>query len=261
MIRLLRSLLALPFRLPGGLLLSLGMPIGFRLLRAAWWIGGDGGVAAILVNHILKTAGPDAALSAAENWMASRPRVEIAALAGLLCLQTERRDEARSHLDSGRQLGSDPDGSLDLLELLLAMHGDDDALAAELLARFEARNDLSATVRKLVINERMWQTLLTKDFGRAAQYADRLLAVADDPQASLAMWAIDQQAGRTDRARQHLAGAAAMDPVQRLHRQYLCCVAIGLTEEAQNILAEMSEHQPELVAHAQKRADSRGPTP
>lgn len=252
MIHLVRSLLALPFQVLGGVLAAFGVPAGMSLLKAAWWISGSGATGVRALAQVKRYEGGEAALTQARDWLSRRPRVELAAFTGLLLLDGGRLDEARDCLRQGGRLGADREGNLELLEVLLAYRDPDPAVIEELARRLEPRRDLNGLVRKLVLEERMWQEVLARRFDAARDYAEHLLAVGRDAQASLAMWALETRRGRGPEAARHFVAARGIPSPHGAYLRYLAAASIDAATYAEEALAELAEADPALVEKARR---------
>jgi len=249
MIRLIRSLIGLPLEVLGGVLAVLGVPACVGLLTAAWWINGNPRTAVRALAQVRRHEGPDAAREQAQSWLARRCHSELAAFAGLLYLDADELTAAEACLDLGRQIGPDADGNLELLEYHLAARSGDPTAAGRLARQLEPRRDLNALTRRLVLEERLWQELLARRYDAAGEYGRHLLEVANDPQASMAMWAVETARGRPQRAAENLAAATMPEPQYSFYR-YLAATAVDDRAAVDEALARLGETDPMLVQRA-----------
>ncbi|HUS91193.1 MAG TPA: hypothetical protein VM695_05050 [Phycisphaerae bacterium] len=250
MVRLVRNLLGLPFEVLGGLLGMLGVPATVSLLKAAWWLNGNGSTALKALAQLRRHLGHEAALLQAHAWLASRPRPEVAAYAGLLHLEENELGEAGACLEQGRQLGRDRDGNLELLEYLLACMGPDPAAAEQAARDMESRRDLNSTTRKLILERRLWQELVARRLDAVRDYARRLLEVSVNPQASVALWAVCRAEGHDRQAERHLLDAAMPEP-QCWYFRYIAAEAVGADTEAAEALQRLREADRGLADRAE----------
>lgn len=258
LIRAITVLLALPFLWIGRLLSSLRLPLGLPLLRTAWAVSGDGAIGRIALNQSRQQMGLGAARGLAERWIENRPRPEIAAYAGLMALEQRQPEAARRHLHRARQLGDDPAGMIELLELLLAAEEDDPQVLREVASGLAARRDLSPVVSKLVHSELLWDAMLAGRLDEARARATHILAVEDAPAAEIALWAIARRDRNALAADGHLRRAAKMHPDQRLYYMLLGALAIGSADEAGEMLTALRERNAGLARSAERVLAERG---
>lgn len=247
LVRSIRTLLSLPFLWVGGGLAMLKVAPALSFLTAAWLIGGKGEVARQALAFLLTTRGQAAALARAEAWMRRRPRVEIAAFAGLLAVDDDP-DAARAYLERCGELGEDRKGMVEILEFFVAIHQGDPAKTNEVVARLGRRNDLPPILTKQILTRQLWERLASREFPEARRRATHLLDVDENPSAHMALWALERHEGREVSAETHLRLAAKMPQAQRLHSQCLGSLAIGKPNEAGTYLAELREIDPDLAA-------------
>jgi len=165
MVRAIAKLLCLPFYWAGQLASMFKQPVAVPLLKAAFGISGDGAVGRTALFAIRTFQGPEAARAQAAEWMRSRPRAEVAALAGMLAVDAGDAACAAEMLSRGRALGDEPLGLFELLEFILAAgDGRTPGAATELARRLEARSDLSAQVSLMARKHLLWTALEGRDF-------------------------------------------------------------------------------------------------
>ena len=150
MVRWITALLSLPFFWAGQLARMFQMPLSVPLLKGAWWIGGDGEVALLALTTIQRMSSADAARAQGKEWMARRPRPEIAGFVGLLAGQAGDLELACDFLTRGRESGQDRGGMLDMLSVFIAAQSKDPAVVLEVARRLEPRRDLPPVVSKFV---------------------------------------------------------------------------------------------------------------
>ncbi len=251
MVRAIAKLVSLPFLWLGQLAGAFGLPLGAELLKVAWAISGDGAVARAALIQIQRHSGVDVARAEAGAWLKRRPRPEVAAWAGALAIGAGDVEHAGECLARGRQLGDDPSGMFELLDLMIASRSGDVRQYQEMAASLEARRDLAPPVRKMVLEEALWTALLAGRFDEARRRAEHLLAVDRNAPAHMALYALARRAGRDARAEKHLARTAATPPAERLFYRFLGNLAIGAAPEAGEDLAELRA----LDAALARRAD------
>jgi len=251
LIRWTTMLLSLPLVWAGRLCAALQMPIGTALLKAAWLVNGDGETARLALSHVRRAEGLASAREHARRWLARRPRPEVAAYAGLFALEAGDRPAARELLDAGRQLGDDPAGMFELLELMLAAHEDNPLAVRDAAARLVERRDLAPVVSRMVHSELLWDAMLAGRFDEARGRAAHLLAVADDGPAEVALWALARH-GRDPSAHAHLQRASRMAPDQRVYYMLLGALSIGQVDEAREMLPTLRERNAGLARNAEQ---------
>ena len=261
LVRWTRTLISLPLVWAGRLASMFKSPAGASFLKAAWTIGGDGTVAQLAMAEILKHAGIEAARAQGEIWMAQRPCPLIASFTGLLACDCEDLPAAQMCLTRGRALGDDPAGLLELLEFIIASRDGRSDATVELAEQLSRRTDLSPVVSKMMLTEMLWASMLGSEFGRAREYAQRLLAVESDPPASIALWALAEVEGDRNRAERHLADAHGFPPDQGLYFMCLGNLAIGRRDQAAGLAQELREHNSALAVSAERLLDRSEATP
>ncbi len=257
-IRWTRTLVSLPFVWAGRLAAALRMPMGIPFLKAAWSIGGDGDVALSALGFIRQLTGVEAARAQAAEWMAQRPRPEIAAFAGLLALQAGELDAARGFLTQGQAVGQDRGGLLESLEAGIVDCSGDPAAALELARRLESRRDLGPAVSLAVQNQLLWDAMFRGRFEEAQERADRLWQIDKNPLAATALWALALRGGDESRARRYLK-QITLPEAQQLYFRILGCVAIGAADEARHALARLTAVDSSLAERAGRLIEQRGP--
>ena len=261
MIRLLRRLLSLPLLWLGRLTGLLRLPVTVGLLKAAWTVGRDGQVGRLALVRMGEHMGRPAARAQAARWLARWPCPEIAAWAGLVALEDGDTEAAAACLSRGREIGDDPGGMLELLELMLAYRRDDAEALRELAASLERRRDLSPVVRKLVLEELMWQAMLDHRLEEAGRRARFLLEVEDNPAAHMVLWALAKKAGRVHESARHLAATEGLSGPGRLYYRCLANLAIGETEEAGRDLAELRQRDQAMAGRIGRMLGQEGDAP
>jgi len=251
LIRGILKLLALPLVWAGRLCAMLHLPADAELLKAAWAVSGDGQTGRMALAHIRARMGLSLARAQADLWTQRRPRPEITAYAGLLALEQADPASARAYFERGRELGGDPAGMGELLEFMLAAHDDDPDAMRAVARRLALRRDLSPTVSKLVHTELMWDAMLAGRLDEARATAGRLLAVADQASAEVALWAIARHDRNAYAAEIHLRRAAKLPPDQRAYYMALGAASIGQADEAREILAALRERNERLARNAE----------
>ena len=257
LIRWIRTLLSLPVLWLGLLLLRFKTGPSILLLTAAWRISGDAETGRAALAAVCAIRGQADALATALAWLERQPCPEFAAYAGLLAAQSGQLEAARELLARARALGDDASGIAEWTEFLIA---DKDGTDEELLARLYERRDLPMNLTRAVHVGRMFSALLSGDGEVARQRAERLLDVADTPEAELALWALALQSGDEERAAAHLARGQMPGP-SRLFYRFLCLSAIRRDHEALQALDELRAQDAALAAKAAGEAARRAPQP
>jgi hypothetical protein len=246
LIRWIRMLLSLPFLWAGKLAIVLKLPMDMPLLKAAWYISGNGDTGRGALVAILRHQGPQAAMLQAQLWMQRNPKPEIAAFAGLLTLDAGDLELAKTYLQLGRQAGDEKDGLLDTLEYCIVGRTDGPDTVAQLARQFGTRSDLPADLSKRVLIELLWGDMFQSQWDAAADKAGRLLAVAETPVAQAALWALALRRGDHPAAQKHLA-MVKLPTVLRSYYQCLGSAAIGNLQQARDFLAEVNQIDPSLA--------------
>jgi hypothetical protein len=249
-LRWMGRLLAVPLVWAGELIGWVAPAAAGSLYTIAWWLGGDGQVAGMALASASKTQGDVAALAMAIGWMQRRPRPEIAAMGGLTALQLGRIEIAQQMLEAGRQIGTDRDGLLELLEWLLVTATGDGKAVQELAGRLEMRRDLPPVLARQVLTTQLWEAIQHQRFDEARQRAEHLLMIEDVPQAEMALWALDKREGDVVGAEMHLR-QARLEPSHKLSFQILGNISIGFLEEARALLAQLRKLDPDRAASMQ----------
>ncbi|MHC4178188.1 MAG: hypothetical protein ACYSWU_11815 [Planctomycetota bacterium] len=234
------SLLSLPFLWLGQVAAMLKMPLSVPLLRTAWYVGGDGKVAALALARIQEHISLEAARAQAAGWLAARPRPEIAAQAGLLALQDDQLEQASDFLDRGRQMGPDPTGMLELLDILVAVGTGDAEAVIDLARRFEQRTDLMPVVSKGIHEHFLLEALLARQFEEAERRAKRLWSIEDNPLAATTFWVLARRRGSQEDLEAFL-GRQRLAAPQALYYQTIGHTALGDADAAQRTLGSLAE--------------------
>ena len=195
-VRLVAWLISLPVLWAGQLASLFKLPAAGPLLEAAWWIGGDGYVANAALADRKQREPAEAVLARALDWLARRPRAEIAAYAGFLAVGQGNIDLTRQLLARGRELGDDPKGLLDLLEFCVVMTAGDKAAIAELISRFASRRDLPPEAADLLLSTQLSWAMSRGDWPEVERRARHLWSIRNHPTAAAALWALDWRQGR-----------------------------------------------------------------
>jgi len=240
------GLLSAPLLWLGQLAHMFQMPAGAKLLQAAWWVSGQGERAKLALAAMRKQEGLAQARGRAADWLDRRPCPEIAGFAALLALEAGDDDDARQFLQRGQALGQDRDGTLDLVEYVLAARGSDSQALRDLVRRLDQRRDLPPALCRLVGIEQAYDHLLEGRFDDAARRANHLLAVADCPPAEIALWALALREGHDDQAERHLRNAGPANP-ELVQFQALGSAAIGRLDEVRSLLLWLQEHEPRVA--------------
>jgi hypothetical protein len=246
-VRWIGRLLAVPLVWTGQLVGWVAPPAAGALYGIAWWLSGDGQIAAMALKSASKTHGDLAALAMAIGWMQKRPRPQIAAIGGLTALQLGRIEIARQMLQAGQQVGTDRDGLLELLEWLLVTATGDGKAVQDLACRLEKRRDLPPLLARQVLTTQLWEAIQHQRFDEARQRAEHLLTIEDVPQAEMALWALDKREGDVQGAEMHLR-QARLEPSHKISFQILGNISIGFLEEARALLAQLQQVDPGRAA-------------
>ena len=249
---------SLPFLWLGQLTGVFNLSVSVGLLRLAWAVGRDGHVARLALVRMHQHLGGELARLQASEWMARWPRPEIAAWAGLVALEAGDERAARTWLARGREVGDEPRGMLELLELMIAYHQDDVAELRAVTASLERRRDLSPVVRKLVLEEMLWQAMLDGRLDEAGRRARFLLEVEENPSAHMVLWALAKKAGDALAAARHLAGTRSLPAARKLYYRCLANLAVGDAEEAGRNLAELRDRDQVMAERIGRMLGWRG---
>jgi len=244
-IRWIRTLLSLPILWLGQLALHFKLPASIALLSAAWTIGGDAevGRSALMAMRQLKSR--DDALAQARAWLQCAPRPHFAAMAGLLSLETGNLDDAKAFLARGRELGDDPMGRLDWLEYAIAgMSGNGLAVARQ----FDSRRDLPSDLSRAILQDLMFDDLLSGRFDEAKLRAERFLDVDDFSPAEMVLWSLAQRDGDEAAAKRHYA-RINLPPAPKSYLTFIGWLAVGARAQAEEALAKL-RNQDEALAHS-----------
>lgn len=258
MFRALRKLASLPFLWAGQLAGVFHLPVSVPLLDLAWAISRDGNFGRTALMGLYRQEGPEAAQAQAAAWMDQHPRPEIASWAGMLAAGAGDLDQARSYLARGREIGDDPAGMFELLELTIAFHRDDYQRLRQLTASLGARRDLAPSVRKLVLEQGLWQAMLDRQFDQARARAQYLLEVEDNQPADMALLALARRDRDPALIRRCLERTAALPARDKLYFQFLGSLAIGAADDARRSLAELRELDPAMARRAEQVITSYG---
>jgi hypothetical protein len=250
LIRWIRGLLAIPFSWAGQLAAMFKLSLEVPLLRTAANISGSGKSRQAAVMAVRRQQGVAPAALLAQSWMRSRPSPEVAAFAGLLALETGDVELAKTCLQQGRQLGTEEAGMLEMLEFFLVGRTEPPEKMIQFAQQLSERSDLPARVSKLVLIEVLWVDMLQKRWEAAAAKADRLLAVANTPEAEAALWAMACQRGNERAAEDHLS-RVTLPTVQRAHWLCLGSAAIGERERARGYLEEVRQNDAAMAQRAE----------
>jgi hypothetical protein len=221
------------------------------VLKAAWWMGGDGSVAAAALSGLRRDLGPEAARAQAAHWMARRPQAEIAGAAGALALEANDLPAAEAFLARGRAAGRDRSGMLDTVDFFVTSLRGTPGEAADVARRFEARRDLPPVASRVLLSTVLWDNLRRGRFDEARRRAKHLLEVEDLPLAHLALWALAKRDGRPREAARHLARATLPTP-QCLRYMFQGALAIGADDEAAEFIARLRDLDIALAAQCEQ---------
>lgn len=241
-----RWLASLPVLWAGQLTSLLKLPVAEPLLEAAWWIGGDGDVANAALASRKEREPAETVLARALDWLARRPRPQIAGYAGILAMMQGNLDLARQLLARGHELGDEPMGLLDLLEASLVTRSDDKTAADELVKRWASRHDLSPTAAEFVAESLLWDAMFRRQWPDVERRAKHLWAITDHPSAAAAFWALDRQRGQDRNL------AAALEEIKVPHLKALLIQvqtfrAVGATAEAEQAMLALEQADPGLA--------------
>lgn len=232
--------LSLPLLWLGQLAAMLKTPLSVPLLKAAWYLGGDGKVGVLALARIQEHASLEAAQAKAAEWLAARPRPEIAAQAGLLAIQAQQLDRAADYLARGQQLGPDSAGLLELLEILVAGGTGGAEAVDDLARRFEHRTDLSPIVSKGIHEHLLLEALLAGHFEEAERRAKWLWSIEDAPLAATTFWVLARRRGSQE-GLESFCGRQQLAAAQALYFQTLGHIALGDTDAARVTLGSLAE--------------------
>ena len=251
-----RSLVSLPILWLGQLALYFKQPASIALLSAAWAVGRDAEVGRTALAATRQFKGRDEALAKARAWLERHPRPHFAAVAGLWSLETDSLDDAKAFLARGRELGDDPMGRLDWLEYLIAGISGNGIAAAR---QFATRKDLPADLSKAVLQDLMFDALLSGRFDEAKLHAERFLEVAEFPPAEMVLWALAQRDGDEAGAKSHY-DRADLPPAQKTYLTFIGRLAIGQQAQAEEALAKLRGQDESLALRAEGLLKSREPS-
>ncbi|OHB72782.1 MAG: hypothetical protein A2V70_12385 [Planctomycetes bacterium RBG_13_63_9] len=238
--------LSLPLLWLGRLAAMWNMPVSVPLLKGAWHLSGDANVAVVALSAIERHASREAAQAQAAAWLATRPSSQLVAYAGLLAVQAEQWEQAQILLARGLELGPDPAGLLELLEVSIPSSDGRDAATTELARRFELRKDLSPPVSKIIHTTLLWNAVFSGRFEEAQRRANWLWSIEDDPSAATTFWVLAKRRGSEDSLDEYL-GRIRLTAPQRLFFEAMGLVAVNATDEAREVLAALSEFKPSLA--------------
>lgn len=247
---------SLPLAWLGQLAVMLGLPLSVPLLKTAWYLGGEGKVAVMAMAEIQRHVSLHAACAQAAEWVASRPQPEICVQAGLLAIQAQKPEEAEDYLARCQQLGPDPNGLLELLEILVAGSTDGEDAVAELLRRLEHRKDLSPVVSKVVHAQLLWEALLDGRFEEAHRRAEWLWSIEDDPLAATTFWVLARREGKLEDFAVHCA-RLGLTKSENLYFETVGHIAAGSTGEAQKTLSQLAEVDASAAEQARRLLQRR----
>lgn len=256
LVRWMRTLLSLPFALLGQGLALVNVPLDCQLLRIAWRIGGNERIGQQALMKVESRRGLIPAMELGFKWMATRPSPGIAGLMGLRAMKMGDQDTSRSLYTQGRQLGDDPSGLLDLLEVFFVLDEHDDGQTAELFQRFEARRDLTPAVSRLVATEHLWFDMLAGRFGEACRRAEWMLEISDSASAEMALWALAEHRDDAPRSQVHWQRAGS-DEGGRLYYQAFGLASIGREDEARDLIPTVRNVQAGSAAQLERMLAER----
>jgi uncharacterized protein HemY len=251
--------LSLPFFWLGQLAGMGKMPLCVPLLKVAWYLGGDGNVAVWALSRIQQYVSSEAALLQAAAWLTRRPQAAVAAKAGLLAIQAGQIEEAKNFLVRAQQIGPDPTGLLELLEILVAGAAGSAAGVADLVRRLEARRDLSPIVSKYIHEHLLCEALFAGRFEEAERRARWSWSIEDNPLAATTFWVLARRRGSRDGFERY-CGRLHLAAPQALYFQTLGHIACGETDAARSKLAMLDKADPSLAGIARFYLDTREPT-
>jgi hypothetical protein len=246
LLRRIAALAMLPFAWAGRLVVRLRGPLGPELLKAAWRIGRDDQTGFAALAGIRTLQGVPQAYAQAEAWGPRNSGPSVAAYAGMLAIELGRVEEARQWLDTARG-GTDLTGTVDMLALMVAGKSDDKDALRRVAVELSERHDLPPMASRLAWQEVMWGDLLAGRLEAAAGRARRIVAVEDDAQAGIVLWAWHQAHGRTRQAEAALRPAASLRDDLRLYYLSLACAATGRSVEAEEFLKQLRDCNDELA--------------
>ena len=261
LIRWLRELVALPAVLLASLCAMLGSSWSARLIKLAWRITGNVDYGLMALGEFHKHEGPAASLREAQQWMDSSPQAAVAGWFGLRALEEGDLDGARAYLDLCNSLEGRSPGVAEMLEYQIAACGGDGAAWTEVARRLEQQRDLPPGLSKMIHTELLWVAVFGGRLDEARRRAEHILQIEDEPRANTAMWAMalrDGEAGRADRFRQRALRSPGLERDHRLYYEAAACEAVGLRDEAGEILAELRQHNVDLAEAVRQRMDAGG---
>jgi hypothetical protein len=216
------------------------MPVSIPLLKAAWRLGGESEVAVSALVQIQRDISLKAARAQAAEWLSQRPDPAIAAIAGLFAVEAGNLEDAQALLAAGQQLGPDRLGLIESLEFqVTAGLGDEDAMA-EMVHRFEQRNDLSPAVAKAVQVYLLMEAMFAERHEESERRAARLWSLEDDPMAATARWVLARVGGR-DVGFDEFSARLKLTQPQRLFHEAFGHVAVGELEKARRLWSLLAE--------------------
>ena len=240
--RLLTATLALPFCWLGKIAAASSLSVAARLfLKAAWFISGRGEYARLAISVVNQYEGYDAALAFAEKWIPRRPRPELAAAAGLLAISHGQYDKAAAMLNVAKAAKPDPLGQVELLEFLVSQRKGDSEEAMRIRHDLETRNDLSPELTRILITDRIWDSMLHGRFEEAWKQSNKVLDIEDFAPAWIAQWALARRDGDATKAQKCLARCKAIKPELKLLYMTAGAASIGESAEAAQFLSQLRE--------------------
>jgi hypothetical protein len=250
------GLMSLPFLWAGQLAKMLQLPLSVPLLKAAWLIGGDGEVALLALADIQQKDSPEAARAQAAEWMASRPRPEIAAFAGLLAVQANDLESACDLLARGLESGQDRSGMLEMLQVFIAQRTGDPGALLEVARRFESRHDLSPFVSKFVQEQLMFDAMSANRFDEAEQRARRLWSIEDNPAAAHALWVLARRRGEQVPFGRYF-DRLTLPEGEKLYLHVMGLLVLGEWNDAAQLLVRLEAIDPQLAAEARRKLQEK----
>ena len=209
MITFIRHLIAAPVRLLAWVNSFLRVFDQARLAEVIWFLTGEAADGASVIVLAAHNKGLDAARQRAEAIFARRPDEQVAAAIGWVEASEGRNLTAAAQwIERCRQAGCEDGPALLQLELSLSEHLDDYDYPG-LIERILSRNDLPGNITRDALLGKAKLLLRDRQWGRAQEIAERILAIEDHAVARWVGWVTAIAAGDDEAARTHYAQAAA----------------------------------------------------
>ncbi len=263
LIRWLGIIVSLPFYWLGMAGAMFRLPPAVQLLRAAYFLSVDQAMGVTALSTMSGLLGPPAAWQQAQKWAQTRPGPDVVAYAGLAAVDQNDLATAKAYHVQSLALGRDSSGLQEMLEFFIIARGGDQKAIGELIARLSARRDLSTQVSKFLENFLLGHEMERGDYVAARNRANRLLAIEENPEVRVKLWALDLRQGDPAGAQRQLS-RASLPPPRLLAMQALAMAQTGdrpATYELLNQLRQYDAQQADRIqaaieAEAQRRQQS-----